>query len=83
MFDDLEEKTVGEVRDEIKTIAKDVARDFNEVFTDVVEQVKDTLEKNRTNINDIIDNLNDFGSALDEEVIEKIVDIVKEKFSKT
>lgn len=81
MFEDLDDKTVGDVRSEVKQLVKDFMVDFDEVFTTVIGEFKTTLSNNKAGLSDVIDDLNEIGDKIPKDTVKEIIDIIFENFS--
>lgn len=82
MFEDLEEKTVGEVREEVKKLAKDFMEDVDEVITTIIVDTKAILSRNKDDLIDIAEDLNDIGGKLPKDTISDILDAIVYKLQK-
>jgi len=82
MFDDINDKTVGQVKEDFKKLAEDVMKDVDDVVTTIITEAKEILRKNKDDLNDIMDDLSDVGSKAPKSVIEDIIDTVAKRINK-
>ena len=82
MFEDIVDKTVGELKDEFVRFTKDLMVDIEDVVGIVISESKRIISKNKDDLNDIANDLSDIGDALPKDTINDIIDAVYEKFKK-
>jgi len=82
MFEDIVDKTVGELKDELVKFTKDLMVDIEDVVGIVISESKRIISKNKDDLNDIANDLSDIGDALPKDTINDIIDAVYEKFKK-
>jgi len=59
MFEDIDSKNVGEVKEGLKRIVKETMEEIDTSFTTIVEKTKETLDKNMPDIKKMIQDLTD------------------------